>query len=357
VTPGPELSDSRPPAPARERDFRRDVLLAASVCLALLLLFYWLGNGLKMYTARESFKRMRALQERCLAILPPEEGTVVVMDPRDGKVLALTNPDWAVRMRFPPGSTFKLVAGLAALSGGRLNPSQTVACPGYYVFQGETLDCSHVHGEVNFTKGLAYSCNTYFYTLGQNLGWKPIADWASSCGLDAKTGINLPGEIPGEVPQALSDREGVDFSIGEGGRVQVTPIGMAVLVSAIASYGKRFLPQVVPDQWSFMRFRPKPAPSLKLPRGFSLVREGMREAVAYGTCVEAKLPTVVVAGKTGTATAVQAGGATHSWFLGFAPFDHPRYAVVVFNKRGLGQTTSAPLGGKVLAACFETEGR
>jgi cell division protein FtsI/penicillin-binding protein 2 len=149
----------------------------------------------------------------------------------------------------------------------------------------------------------------------------------------------------------------VDFAIGEGDRVQVTPIGMAVLVSAIANYGKRFHPQVVPDQWSFLRFRPRAAPPLKLPRGFFLIREGMREAVAYGTCKEAKLPYAVVAGKTGTATAVQAGGATHSWFLGFAPFDHPCFVVVVFNKRGLGQFTSAPLGGKVLAACFETEGR
>lgn len=348
---------SRAPGSSGVRDFRKRALLAAGACLVLVLLIYWLRNDLRANAAREGFKRMRTLQERCLALVPPEQGTVVVMDPRDGKVLALTNPDWAIRMRFPPGSTFKLVAALAALFQGQIDPSRTVACPGYYLFQGETLSCSHVHGDVNFTKGLAYSCNTYFYTLGRDLGWKPIADCASSCGLDELTGINLPGEVPGEIPKSLSDREAVDFSIGEGGRIQVTPIGMAVLVSAIANYGKRFRPQVILNQSSLLDFRPHPAPPLKLPQGFLLIREGMREAVAYGTCVEANLTYTAVAGKTGTATAVQGGGATHSWFLGFAPFDHPRFVVVVFNKRGLGQFTSAPLGGKVLAACFETEGR
>jgi penicillin-binding protein 2 len=189
------------------------------------------------------------------------------------------------------------------------------------------------------------------------VGWKPIADAARACGLGSKTGINLPGEISGEIPLALSGRQAVDFSIGEGGWIQVTPIGMAVFVSALAQGGKRFVPQAIPDQESLLRFRPHPAEPLKLPSGFSLIREGMREAVEHGTCVEAKLPRVVVAGKTGTATAVLGGGTTHSWFLGFAPFDRPRYAVVVFNKRGLGQVTSAPLGRRILEACFETEQR
>jgi len=312
---------------------------------------------MRVSEARDGFRRIQRLNERCLAILPPAEGTVIVMDPEDGKILALTNPDWALRMRFPPGSTFKLVTALAALREGKVDPSWTVDCPGYYICEGETLDCSHTHGEVNFTKGLAYSCNAYFYTLGRKVGWKGIADCARSCGLDAKTGINLPGEIAGEVPLALSDRQAVDFSIGEGGWIQVTPIGMVLLVSALANGGKRFVPQAVPDQESLLRFRPQPGDPLKLPPGFSLLREGMREAVEYGTCVEAKVPNVVVAGKTGTATAVLGGGTTHSWFLGFAPFDRPRYVVVVFNKRGLGQTTSAPLGGRILEACFETEQR
>ena len=339
------------------RDFRRVVLLAGGGLLALFVLVLWLWNVMETKRVGERFQRMRRLQERCLALLPPEEGTVVVMDPRDGRILALTNPDWAVGMRFPPGSTFKLVAALAALKEQRIDPGWTISCPGYYVFQGETLDCGHVHGEVNMVKGLAFSCNTCFYSLGWKVGWRFIADCARACGLSARTGINLPGEVTGEVPLALSDRQAVDFSVGEGGWIQVTPIGMAVFISAISNGGKRFVPQGIPDQESLRHFRPHPADPLKLPPGFSLIREGMREAVEYGTCVEAKLPHAVAAGKTGTATAVLAGGATHSWFLGFAPFDHPRYVVVVFNKRGLGQTTSAPLGGRILRACFEEEQR
>jgi len=339
------------------RDFRREALLAGGALLALFVLVLWLWNVRETKRVGERFQRMRRLQERCLALLPPEEGTVVVMDPRDGRILALTNPDWAVGMRFPPGSTFKLVAALAALKEGKADPARTMTCPGYYLYGGETLNCSHVHGEVNMVKGLAFSCNTYFYALGQKVGWKAIADCARACGLSASTGINLPGEVAGEVPLVLSDRQAVDFSVGEGGWIQVTPIGMAVLISAIANGGKRFVPQEIPDQESLLHFRPHPADPLKLPPGFSLIREGMREAVEYGTCVEAKLPHAVVAGKTGTATAVLGGGATHSWFLGFAPFDHPRYVVVVFNKRGLGQTTSAPLGGQILRACFEEDQR
>jgi cell division protein FtsI/penicillin-binding protein 2 len=339
------------------RDFRREALLAGGVLLALVVLVLWLWNVRETKRVGERFQRMRRLQARCLALLPPEEGTVVVMDPRDGRILALTNPDWAVGMRFPPGSTFKLVAALAALKEQRIDPGWTISCPGYYVFQEETLDCGHVHGEVNFTKGLAFSCNTYFYALGQKVGWKAIADCARACGLSARTGINLPGEVAGEIPQTLSDRQAVDFSVGEGGWVQVTPIGMAVFISAIANGGKRFIPRVIPVQESLRHFRPHPADPLNLPAGFSLILEGMREAVEYGTCVEAKLPHAVAAGKTGTATAVLGGGVTHSWFLGFAPFDRPRYLVVVFNKRGLGQTTSAPLGGQILRACFEEEQR
>ncbi len=358
VTSSPKShQDSRSLDRNKERDFRRRVFLGAFALLILLVPFLWLWKVAAAKRIGERFQRMRSLQERCLALLPPEEGTIVVMDPRDGKVLALTNPDWAVGMRFPPGSTFKLVTALAALEEQRLDPGSTVHCPGFYVSQGETLDCAHVHGEVDLVKGLAFSCNTYFHSLGRRIGWRPIADHARACGLGSRSGINLPGEVAGEIPTALDDRQAADFSIGEGGWLQVTPIRLAVLVAGIANRGKMYVPQAVADREALSRYRARTAGTLAFPRALPLLREGMRQAVEYGTCVEAKLPYVVVAGKTGTATEIGGGGKTHSWFLGFAPFDQPRYAVVVFNKRGLGQTTSAPLGGQVLRACFEEEER
>ncbi|MBM2827434.1 MAG: putative penicillin-binding protein, partial [Dehalococcoidia bacterium] len=195
-----------------------------------------------------------------------------------------------------------------------------------------------------------------------------LAQYARRFGLGEPTGIDLPGEIAGLVPDSPWKEETLDepwllgdtYNMGIGqGFLMVTPMQMLTMVSAVANDGVIMKPQIVREvvdgEGRVTRpFTPQVARTVSVSeQNLRVIREGMRQAVDTGTATTAKVPGVEVAGKTGTAefgapTANVNDRPTHGWFVGFAPASDPKIAVVVFAQRGNGAITAAPIAGKIM---------
>ena len=303
--------------------------------------------------------------------LKPSEWRALNNDPRK----PLLNK--AVGGAYPPGSTFKMISAVAAFEALGLQPSRTFFCSGRI-----TVGHKHTpyrcwlrsgHGPVDFWKGFAQSCDVYFYELVRKAGLtaQSLAYWARQFGLGAATGIGLTGEVSGLVPDpqwkrlVAHDRwrlgDTLNMVIGQG-YLTVTPLQMALATAAVANGGKLYKPQVVTRiEWpEWMHKEPRPIlPQLIRSVGASaktlaIVRRAMRRAVAspHGTGRALASFPVPVAGKTGSAEH-RPGQPTHAWFVCFAPYQAPKYAVAVFVEAGgHGGSVAAPVARKVLAALF-----
>ena len=300
--------------------------------------------------------------------------------------------DHAISEMYPPGSIFKQVTGTAALQEGVATPSTTITSYGYitvpnqydpsvrYVFR----DWSAL-GTLNFYSGVAMSSDVYFYYLAggyyengrevfRGLGVENLARYARAFGLGSTTGIDLPGESPGLVPDpAWKDKTlhepwvtGDTYNMGIGqGYLATTPLQMALVTAAIANGGDVLVPRVVKDvvdaegnvvvpfQRTVRRHLPVD------PSNLSIFQEGMRQAVSWGTAKNASVSGIQVAGKTGTAEFGEplADGTheTHAWFSGFAPFQDPQVAVVVFLEKGNGAINAAPTAARILDYYFHRQ--
>jgi penicillin-binding protein 2 len=333
-------------------------------------------------------------------------GAVVVLDVKTGGVLAivsapgfdpnklvsgisqrelnefLSSGEWmfsdlSTTGLYPPGSTFKLVTAIAALSEGKTTPQEEVFDPGYHP-NVPSLVCHRRwgHGSVNLVEAIRDSCNVYFYEMGRRLGMDTYAKYARELGLGAKTGIDLYGENYGTVPdsawKAKAYSEGrvyepevlySEHMMGAMGQVfhLDTPIQMASLTQAIANDGVRMKPFLVKeiltqDGEVERSFSPEVAGVLEAEQWiFDEVKKGMAmvtgdpQGTAYWTFHD--LP-IKVAGKTGTAE--NPLGENHAWFVGFGPFDNPEIALaVVIDQGGSGSEVAAPVGRAIFDAYFE----
>jgi penicillin-binding protein 2 len=331
-------------------------------------------------------------------------GSAVALDPNTGEVLAMTSvpsfdPNefatgmeaslWnrlstdpatplmnrVIQGQYAPGSTFKIVLAVAALEEGVITPQTTFYCPGYLSIYNTVFRCHKAagHGVVDVQKALTQSCNVFFYQAGVRLEIERIAAYARRLGLGVPTGIDLPHEAAGLIPDtAWKQRvlkqpwyagETVSVAIGQG-QVTVTPLQLARLAAAIANGGKLVRPHLVKDAAR----APSDAPidiGLK-PSTLEIVKAGMNGVVnAPGTGWRARLPEVVVAGKTGTAQVVSHARLTrgvpsqaivpHGWFVAFAPLNNPRIALAVLAEHaGSGGEGAAPLARKMLAQFFNS---
>ena len=291
--------------------------------------------------------------------------------------------NYSVGGRHPPGSVFKLITGLAALQEGIATPSTTITSTGSisvanqydprirYIFR----DWAAL-GTMNFYRGVAMSSDVYFYYLAggfndfKGLGADRLANYARTFGLGRPTGIDLPNEIDGLVPdpewkeEALKESWllGDTYHMGIGqGYMAITPIQMLVATSTIANRGYLVQPQIVEDistaNGEIIRpFMPKIGGKLPISESnFGHVIEGMRQAVEVpgATAAKSRIPGIRIAGKTGSAEFGEISRRTgqletHAWYVGFAPIDDPKIAVVVFAQRGSGGEVSAPIGGKII---------
>ncbi len=354
------------------------------------------------------------LQRLAHQLLKGQAGAIVVMDPRDGRLLALAShpgvdpmyfvkgfpaKEWQ-RVRkdvrhpllnkalsaYPPGSTFKVVTAMAALEKGVVTPGTEIYCKGYYRLGRRIFRCwrSWGHGEVNLVKALEVSCDVYFYRVGEEVGIDYLSQMARACGLGRPTGLGFPGEKAGLVPdRAWKQRvfhepwqkgETLNVAIGQGA-LKVTPLQLAKLLSAVVNGGMLYRPWCVvqlldPYGEIVKEFQPQKEGKLPVkPRTLYYVKQGLIAAVngKEGTGRAAKMEDVTVGGKTGTAQVVGMKKRIHSkklpylkrdhaWFMAFAPAEKPEIVVVVFVEHGgHGGSAAAPLAGQFLKAYFKGE--
>jgi len=237
-------------------------------------------------------------------------GTVVVMDPLTGRVYSIVNQEWGLRRGFKPCSTIKLVTGVAGLSENAIPLVDTVG-DGY---------------SIDLTSALAHSNNPFFQQVGTKIGSDKMVNYARELGLGEKTGINVPFEFPGRLPEVkpgIVERR--IFSHADG--FEVTPLQLGTLVSAMANGGRLLVPQIPESLKETDKMNVKVRRQLDITTDvWQRMVPGMVGAVNYGSGRKAYDPTQTVAGKTGTC--IGQGG----WvglFTSYAPLANPRLAVVV----------------------------
>jgi penicillin-binding protein 2 len=237
-------------------------------------------------------------------------GTVVVMDPITGRVYSVVNQEWALHRGFKPCSTIKLVTGVAGLSENAI-PIVDTANDGY---------------RLDLTSALAHSDNPFFQQVGSRIGGEKMVTYAKELGLGEKTGLNVPFEFAGKLPELKTGVESRRiFSHADG--FEVTPMQLGTLVSAMANGGRLLTPQIPHSAKEANKMAPKVRRVLPItPEVWQRMVPGMVGAVNYGSGRRAYDPTQTVAGKTGTCIG------DNGWvglFTSYAPLANPRLAVVV----------------------------
>lgn len=321
----------------------------------------------------------------------------VVMNPQTGEILAMvsrpafdpnlfahgiSSKDWnqlnnnpyhpmdnkTITGEYPPGSTFKIVTGTAALTEGVVTPDEQIFDSGHHWIIPKGNADGEALGWLNFRTALAHSDNVYFYEMGNRLGIDRLEKYARMFGLGAKTGIDLPYEATGLVANRRYKEknfddgewylsETFDAAIGQGFNL-VTPLQAAMVMGEIAADGKRYKPHVVnriiaPDGSIVKDFQPELLSQLDVPEeDIKLVQDGLHDVTKYGTAASSfRGFTVDIAGKTGTAENSQ--GRDHGWFVAYGPFDNPNIVVaVIVENGGYGSQSAVPIGRKILEAAF-----
>lgn len=251
----------------------------------------------------------------------------------------------AIRGAYPPGSTFKIVTGSAALDKGSITPRTVVHCPGSLQIGNRKFPCAKLegHGDQSFREALAHSCNVYFYRAGIAAGADALFEKARQFGFGERRGIDLPGEAKGFVPskewkrrlqrQGWFDGDTANIAIGQGG-LQVTPL-QALAMAAVAATGESIQPHVL-NSVAGVPLSEKHSKRVPVdPATLASIREGMVEAVRSdsGTARLSRVEGLRIAAKTGTAQSGQ-GDKTHAWYVAYAPAEKPRVAMAVFVEHG-----------------------
>lgn len=354
------------------------------------------GNNLRLtidYHLQDAAERA---MDEVLGQIGAQAAAAVVLNPQTGEVLAMVSrpnfdpnlfalgistKDWnvinnnphypldnkAVTGEYPPGSTFKIITGTAALMEKVVTPDELIFDSGQHWIIPKTNADGEALGYINFVQALAHSDNVYFYEMGNRLGIDRLAKWARLFGIGEKTGIDLSYEASGNVACPEYKRkvfdeewylaETFDASIGQGFTL-ATPLQMAVVMSEAATGGKKYKPYLVRDIFDsngnvIKHFDPVLVRDLNIdPAIAQLVQQGLHEVSTIGTAASMfrDFP-VPIAGKTGTAENSQ--GREHGWFVAYGPFDNPNIAVaVIVENAGYGATSAVPIGHKILTAAF-----
>jgi hypothetical protein len=260
-------------------------------------------------------------------------GTVVVMNPKTGQVYSVVNQEWALRKGFKPCSTVKLVTSVAGLTEGQINPQE---------------EANYSPRRLNLVDALAFSNNGYFQSVGGRVGFEKMTSYAKELGLGEKTGINVPNESPGAIPQEKTGYA-VNHMSSHGDDFEITPIQLATMVSALGNGGNLLKPTIVKTEQEKIRFKPQVRRKLNLPQQtIDEVMPGMVGAVNFGTAKGAQTPGYFIAGKTGSCTGQ---GTKLGLFASYGPVGDAQLAVVVVT-RGPGQKgkVAAGVAGQIYRA-------
>ncbi|MFH0933479.1 MAG: penicillin-binding protein 2 [Nitrospirota bacterium] len=272
----------------------------------------------------------------------------------------------ALQSQYPPGSTFKIITAIAAIEEGLITPETKVECRGGINYGRWHFGCWREggHGVMSLHRALVESCDVYFYEVGKRLGIDRIYDYASSFGLGKETGFQLVHERMGIIPNTKWKEEkkkqkwylGETFNTAIGqGYVAVTPIQMAVMISAVANGGNLYRPTLVKDAIPVLSGKVKARPET-----LDIVKRALSGVVNEpgGTGWAAKSELASICGKTGTAQVVAMRKGSryqperfrdHAWFVAFAPVEKPEIALSVFVEHGgHGGGAAAPIAKRAI---------
>ncbi len=361
------------------------------------------------------------LQRKCEELLHGVVGAIVTLDADTGAVLAMAstpnydpgvfvtrghdtertdllmggNPNRmthrAFREIYPPGSVFKVLLAAAALEEGAIKPGSTFFCPGHYELPGGSRPwhCwKHSgHGTVGVVEALTFSCDVFFYNVGLKLGVDKISKWCHAVGLGEKTGLDLPGEMPGLIPdrewkaklyagkdpseRRWYDGDTVNLSIGQGSAA-ATPLQSAALIACIVNGGYRVRPYLCEEQG------PKKSERLFSDATIKTVTEGLRKCVQQGptpptgTGYLAHIDGIDIIGKTGSAQVASQSFQDkykgdeesipyemreHAWFVAGVLDRSPKIALCVLVEHGLhGARAAAPYAKEVIDYFYANQG-
>ncbi len=307
-------------------------------------------------------------QQIAYSALKGKRGAIIVMNPYSGEIITLVSyPSFdlnemvkgnvggilrnkqypllnrALQARYPPGSVFKPIMALAGLEEKVISPKTTFECKGKFLYGNMIFRCWDAHGKQNLIEALTHSCNTYFYNLGIKLKVERISKWAKIFGWDKITGIDLPYEKRGFVPTRLwklrvkkrrwTGGDTLNFSIGQG-YLEITPLEALVAMASFANGGYLVTPYLLKkvEDVKFPHTGKVPLPVSY--KNVEIIRKGLRNVVgsSSGTAHILERLHLDIAGKTGTAQ--NPHGRPHGWFVGFFPYQKPKYAICVFLENG-----------------------
>jgi SpoIID/LytB domain protein len=324
-----------------ERMTREHALLLTCACAAILFLIIpshntgWAPFDSSGENTRDEMEIDAALQEAASNALGQREGTIIVMDPQSGRVRAVVNPQLAFTQALMPGSTMKPFTALAALRAGLINEDSRTVCPGRFTGLGFSLPCVHDDHLPPFTpaQAIAYSCNYYFASLGQRLGRDRLIETVRSFGFGQPAGAGENGEVAGTVRPCQTgnsarirtqesnhafEQSDCDAreAVGESDHLLVTPVQLLAAYAALVNGGHLF--QVRQADASVFQAVERARVNIS-EQERSIIADGMRGAVRYGTARSAKLDSLplYIIGKTGTALPGK-GFRPNGWFVGFA---------------------------------------
>ncbi len=390
------------------------------------------GHSLKLTLDLDLQQAATDALARGIRDTPRRSGVVIAMDPRNGQILAMVSlptydnnlfasgisardylalsrdkrrplVDHAIAGLYPPGSTYKIIPAAGALQEGVVTPDTIIVDEGvlwlpnkYFPDDPELAQPFYCwlregHGRVNFIRGIAESCDVYFYQIAggyepsgfKGLGLERLVYYSELFGLGSPTGIDLPGEAAGLVPTPKWKRlnyaetwvTGDTYNMGIGqGFVLTTPLQILNATAAIANGGLLYRPYVVQEvldaEGNVVETR-QPELIRDLldaidPENLAQVQLGLEAVVAWGTGKDLDVPGIPVAGKTGTAefcdnypSCLDRDGrvrTSHAWFTAYAPARDPEIAIVVFvYGGGEGSKTALPIAGEILRYYFGLE--
>lgn len=358
-----------------------------------------------------------SLEKLAFKLMEKREGAVVAVDPNDGKILAMvSNPSFnpfyfsegisakhwasiinneehplqnkAIQNALAPGSTFKVIGAITALSMNLITPEQKI-------YSGPTFKLGNAvfynwnpyqNSKVDLYRAIAESVDTYFYSLAMKIGIDKLAYYARKFGLGRKTGIDLPDENPGFIPTKRLVYEKYKSRWYKGSTLSaiigqsydlVSPLQLVMAYSAIANGGKLYRPYVMDKivSWDgrvLEKMKPAMVGNIGIKQEYlDAVKKGLCEVVDkdYGTAINARIKGIEFCGKTGTAQIISKTYSIYdikyiprkyrdnAWFVGFAPVEHPVIAVVVLDMhaRFLG-ANAAVIAKKIVEKYLEQKG-
>ncbi len=356
----------------------------------------------------------KTYQQMAESVISTHIGAVVLMDAASGEVLAMaSSPDYdpnsfigriskvewdrlmyspdfpltnrAISGKYPPSSTFKTIASTCFLHpphrGGRvIDPYDMAKCEMEYFLneeQEKPYKCLGFHGWINMRRAISQSCNIYFYIMGRRIGHKRIYDMSRFFGLGQKTGIDLPGEVSGFIPNTKWKKrvlrvkwflgDTLNMAIGQG-FTTVTPLQNACVMAGVINDGLIYRPHVLKAIYSsdnktlLRRIDPRPWKREKHytlnPEHMKFIRTAMRDVCLTGTAKLAAMPkSLYIIGKTGTAEFNRRKD-PHSWFIGYTPFKKRKMKLVVsvlVEEGGPGGSVAAPIAVALLRGVVNEE--